>query len=249
MEMCREKQVLIADNDRGRQKRIVDRVYAAAAEVNMKVKVYIAFSAERAFHILEKKDIDLLVLNTVYGNEKSRKVSGVRLVERIRKVEKYASLPVVFVSSSAQWKRYSFTELNCIGYQPLSFDNVKLEKILKKGLHHTTTRDREKSLLLKTKKLLYPICVKDIAYVEAESRMLHFGLRDGSVIEVPYRTLMDVKEKINSRSLIQCARNIIINTDYVVDTEGKEVFLSVGDKIKRVDIGIKFRKNVKMALL
>lgn len=244
-----EKNVLIIESDGRQREKIAKRVYVAAAELSVKVKIYKAVNAARGAKILEQTDIDLLILNTVYHGMSAQELPGIYLVESLRKVEKYIPLPVVFVSSTMEAWQYAFTELNCLGYQPYVFDDEMLEKNLKKGLHHTTRRDREKQILLKNETMLYPVHIKDIIYIEKADRGVRFWMQDGSMLKGSYRSLSDAKEKIKSRYLLQCGRNIIINTAYVDKIEDKTVLLSVGDQAIRLNIGTRYRNAVKTTVL
>ena len=61
-----EKNILIAEaNDRQRLK-ITKAVSAVAAKAGVSVKIYKAVNAVRAMRILEKNNIDILILNTGY---------------------------------------------------------------------------------------------------------------------------------------------------------------------------------------
>lgn len=245
MEIYLEKFVLIVESDSRQRKRIADRVYAAAGELSIKVKIYNAVNAVRAAKILEQKDIDLLILNTVYQGMSVEELPGIHLVESLRKVEKYIPLPVIFVSSKMEQREYAFTELNSIGYQSFVFDEKMLEKNIRKGFCHTTERDREKQILLKSETMLYPVCIKDIIYIEKENKGVRFLLQDGSILMVSYRTLSDVKEKIKSRNLLQCGRNTIINTEYIEKIEDNVIFLFAGNKTIKKNVGTRYRSAVK----
>ena len=249
MEMCLEKNVLIVENDNLQRKRITKIVYEAALKLNIKVKIYRAVNVSRAAKILEQNDIDMLILNTVYQKTKCKELPGIQLVEWLRTVEKYVLLPVIFVTPNMEQRDYIFKELDCIGCQPYGFRDEALEKILIKGLHYKTCRDAEKEFCLRSKTKLYPVCMNNILYIESEKRAVKFWMWDGSAVEVAYRTLTDVKEKLKSRYLLQCERGIIVNTAYIDRMEDKTIFLSGQKQTIELNIGTKYRKALKMAMM
>lgn len=249
MDMSLEKNVLIAESNGLQRKRIIEAVYAAAMELNVKVKIYRAVNTIRAAKILEQNDIDMLILNTVYQKMPNKELPGIRLVEWLRTVQKYSLLPVIFVSPDMEQRKYVFKELNCIGCQPFAFKDEVLEKILKKGLHYTTCRDAEKEVWLRSQTKLYPVRVKDILYIASGNREVKFFMRNGSLVEVAYRTLVDVKKKLESRYLLQCERGIIVNTAYIDRIEEKTIFLSAEDKEIGLNIGTSYKSAVEMAMM
>ena len=244
-----EKNILIVDSDSRQRLKIARLVHGVAAESNVKVKIYRAVNAVRATRILEQNDIDMLILNTTYPKAFSRELSGICLVESLRKIQKYTFLPVIFISSREDMRRYAFTELNCLGYQPFEFDEVALGKVVRKGLNHTTKRDRDVELCLKTSSIMRLVLVKDIVYIESKNRAIQFWLSDGSGVRVPYKNLSDVKEKIKNKCLIQCGRDTIINRDYIEKVDEKTVFLFKGNESISLKVGENYWNAVEAAVL
>ena len=158
-------------------------------------------------------------------------------------------LPVIFVSDCQKMREYAYQELNCIGYQPFEFDDVKLNELVKKGLHYTTVRDEKAEVYLKEKTLMHPVRVKDIVYIESHSHGLCFRLKSGMALEVKNRTLPDVKEKIKNQCLLQCGRNVIVNRDYIETLKDKTLILRNGTDSVAIPVGVRFRQLVKIAVL
>ena len=125
-----EKNILIAEaNDRQRLK-ITKAVSAVAAKAGVSVKIYKAVNAVRAMRILEKNNIDMLILNTGYRKNGPEDLSGIRLVEELRKREKYMLLPVIFLLNHREIREYVFDGLKSMGCLPYEFKNEELDKII-----------------------------------------------------------------------------------------------------------------------
>ena len=244
-----EKNVLIAESDSLQRKRITKIVCEAALKLNIKVKIYRAVNATRAAKVLEQNDIDMLILNTVYQDTRYKELPGIRLVEELRTLEKYVLLPVIFVTPNLEQRDYIFKELDCIGCQPYAFEDETLEKILLRGLHYKTCRDAEKEFYIKSKTKLYPVCMNDILYIESGKREVKFCMWDGTIVEVAYLTLAEVKEKLKSRYLLQCERSIIVNTTYITAIEEKTIFLAGQKQTIGLNIGTRYRNAVKMVMM
>lgn len=244
-----EKNILIVDADDRQRSKITRIAREAVDESNVKAKFYQAVNATRAERILEQNDIDLLIFTMACQRAEKESLSGICLVEKLRKIEKYMFLPVIFVSSQKEMRQYAFTELNCLGYLSYEFDKERLGKIIKKGLHHTTSRERDKELYLKTDSILHPIRIKDIVYIESQKRGIQFNLRDGTSLHFPYRSLRDVNEIIGNRCLLQCGRNIIVNREYIDKANEKEVCLVNGEETISLQVGVTYRNVMKVVSL
>lgn len=243
-----EKWVLIVESDAKKREKIAVLVHRAASEINVKVKIWKAVNTIRAVKILKYNDIDLLILNTVYRGMPRGQNPGISLVEGLRKVDRYISLPVIFVSANSEMRKYAFRELDCLGFITNALDEERLEEKIQKGLYHTTRRDGERQFLMRTKNIMYLLRIKDIVYIEVGNRELLFGLEDGSVLQAPYRSLQNVKEKMHSRTLVQCDRKTMVNIEYIQKMDEKNIFLSINEKMIKMKYSLNYKNDLKAVL-
>ena len=68
-------------------------------EVDPSVKVYTASASGPAYEILMERTIDVFLVDIILDTSKPGDASGMRLVENVRKLEKYMFTPVVFITS------------------------------------------------------------------------------------------------------------------------------------------------------
>lgn len=243
-----KKRVLIVDSCEKQMKHIAYEVYEAAQEMSESVNIYTANSLEEAEHILNYIDMDLLILDTIYAGSPVEEKPGICWVEQLRTMEKYIPLPVIFITSQDEYWEYAYTELNCLGYFSRAFDQKKLRTVLKKGLHHRTQSDEEKYVYLKQKSMVYPVKIKDIVYVEAGNRLIHFYLNDGTELQIPRKTLGEVLEQTKCRSMIQCNKSTLVNMQYIEAAEHACSEIVLGLDMGSLQVGRKFRQPVETAL-
>ena len=212
-------------------------------EVEPDVKVYTASAPGPAYEILMEGTIDIFLVDIILDTTRPGDASGMRLVEKFRKLEKYMFTPVVFITSLEDATKYAYTDLNCLGYieKPFAPENVK--RYIKKALNFASTREKESTLYFRNDGIIYPIKVKDIIYMECQSRKVEIHLKGEPVFPVSYKTCKELLEEADSDSLLQCSRSTIINKDYVqnIDPVNRYIRMKNGEK---AEIGITYKKRV-----
>ena len=244
-----KKQVLIIESHRKQRNRIIHEVRETASEINKKVHFCWAKNIAEAENFLRYRDVDLLILNTVYRGMPLEDVPGIRFVEKLRKVEKYVSLPVVFISFKQEMMEYAYKELNCLGFLPQLFDDEEFRRVVKRGLHHTTRHDEEEYIYLRKQSTVYPVMVKDIVYVEMADRLLHIYMLNEEMLEIPHQSMVDFAKEAKSKSLVQCNKRMLVNKAYVseVDLEKGHLLLMFKGEKQQLPIGKQYLEVVKKA--
>jgi len=212
-------------------------------EVEPDVKVYTASASGPAYEILMERTIDVFLVDIILNKEKPGDASGMRLVEKFRKMEKYMFTPVVFITSLEDTTKYAYTDLNCLGYIEKPFDTENVKGYVKKALNFASTREKESTLYFRNDGIIYPIKVKDIVYMECCNHKVEIHIKDEPVFPVSYKTCRELLEEADSDSLLQCSRSTIINKDYVenVDPVSRYISMKNGEK---AEIGITYKKRV-----
>ena len=212
-------------------------------EVDPSALVYTASTSGPAYEILMERTIDVFLVDIILDTGKPGNASGMRLVEKIRKLEKYMFTPVVFITSLEDVTKYAYTDLNCLGYIEKPFDPENVKRYVKKALNYSTVREKESTLLFRKDSIIYPIKVRDIIYTESLNHKVNVHLKNEPVFVVTYKTCKDLLEEADTDCLLQCSRSTIINKDYVenVDPVSRYITMKSGEK---VEIGITYKKRV-----
>lgn len=234
------KSVLIVEDSRPQ----LEMLAAMVLEVNPDVTVYLAEDLDKAYVIMMKKTIDVFIVDIILETTKPGDISGIEFVKRLREVEKYVLAPVIFVTSMEDAAKYAYTDLNCLGYAEKPFSPDVVKALVKKALHHTTDKRRDSSICFGKDRILYPVKIRDILYIESIKKIVYVHKKDGQVLTFPYLTCQKILDRADTDCLFQCARGTIINKDYVVNIDISNKYITLEGVAEKIEIGFTFKKDV-----
>ncbi len=235
-----KKSVLIIEDDRN-QLNMLEQLVLSVDEATI---VYTASDEKTAYKLLMEKTIDVFLVDIILDTSKPGDTTGVRLVEKLRKVSRYLFTPVIFVTSLEDPTLYCFKDLNCFGYIEKPFDPERIISLVKRALNYTTEREKEASLTFRRDGILYPVEVRNIVYMESMKHMMYIHMNNKSVLEIPYKTCNQVLMEADTNSLVQCSRSTIINKDYVSSIDIVNRYITFKDDLGCVDIGLTYKKKI-----
>ena len=235
-----KKTVLIIE-DEAEQLNMLKQLVRAAGE---NAEVFTASDVTHAYEMLMEKSIDVFLVDIILDTTRPGDTAGVRLVERIRKIPKYMFTPVIFVTSLEDPTMYAYTDLNCMGYIEKPFEPERIIKLVEKALNYTTAREKEISITFRKDGILYPVRLKEIVYMESQNHVIHVHLRDGSELEIPYKTCKQILQETDEGSLLQCSRSTIVNREYVQGVDVPNRFLMLKEGFGMLDIGGRYKKKI-----
>lgn len=244
-----KKNVLIVDCDDRQIQRIEKIVWLAAREKNIIPRIYTANNVTDAEEILQETDIDILILDTVYKGYKRGEYLGFELVERIREVDKYFALPVIYVASLEDEMMYAYRKLHCLGFIPRRFETQQLLKVLRKAMYHTTLRDEDNYVMPRNYSVYYPIKVKNIVYAEIKNKLLYIHKLDGEVFEIMHTNLSQLYKQARSICMIQCNKSMLINKNYVTRVDFTEQYLMLKGSDTKFKIGKPYVEALRKRLI
>lgn len=235
-----KKAVLIIEDDISQQEMLKQLVFTAGRDA----EVYTADNATEAYKLLMEKTMDVFLVDIILDTRKPTDTSGIKLVEKLRKIQKYMFTPVIFVTSLEDPTLYAYRSLNCFGYIEKPFDPAKIVELLERALNFTTEREKETSLSFRKDSILYPVRVKDITYMESFRHTMYIHFANKSVLEIPYVTCKKVLEDADTDCLIQCGRGTLINKEYVQSVDIPNRYLILKDGLGQVEIGRNYKKKI-----
>lgn len=236
-----KKSVLIIEDD-VEQLSMLKQLVLTAGE---KAEAFTADNVALAYRMLMEKTIDIFLVDIILDTTKPGDTSGIRLVERLRKIPKYMFTPVIFITSLEDPTMYAYTDLNCIGYIEKPFDPACIIRLVKKALNYTTERRKDISLTFRKDGILYPVKLKEIVYMESLNHVMCVHITNGSVLEIPHKTCKSVlREEDTTNCLLQCGRGILVNREYIqgIDTTNKLLMLKSG--FGMVNIGSRYKRRL-----
>lgn len=234
------KTVLIIEDDVNQLKMLKQLVLS----VNGDAVIYTVNEEAKAYKIFMENTIDVFLVDIILDTKTPGDTAGVRLVKKIREIRKYMFTPVIFISSLEDPIMYCFKDLNCIDYIEKPFDPKRVKNILERAFCFSTVRNQEIFLSFRKDGILYPVELSRIVYMESISHVMHIHLRDGAVLEIPYKTCKQILEETDTEDLVQCNRNTLVNRKFVESLDLGNRYITFKDGLGEVEIGITFKKKV-----
>lgn len=235
-----KKSVLIIEDDISQQGMLKQLVLATGRDV----EVYTADNITEAYRLLVEKTMDVFLVDIILDTKKPTDTSGIKLVEKLRRIQKYMFTPVIFVTSLEDPTLYAYRSLNCFGYIEKPFDPARIAELLEKALNFTTEREKEISLSFRKDGVLYPVKVKDVIYMESFRHTMYIHLANKTVLEIPYVTCRKVLLDADTDCLVRCKRGTLINKEYVQGVDIPNRYLILKDGLGTVEIGTKYKKRI-----
>lgn len=204
--------------------------------------VFCADNSADAYKYAMEEEIDLFLVDIVLEGEDAHDVSGIVIVDKLRKMKRYEFTPVIFITSLVDEAMNAFHNLHCFDYIEKPFDMEKVEKVINAALKMPLSSDREKEVFYYKKDgVLYALNFDRIICLEASFRTITIDTLDETV-ELNYMSLKQIIAELPRKLFIQCSRNVVINRTFIeyADKANQLVKLRNG---KIVKIGGKMKKG------
>lgn len=235
-----EKVILLLESETNRRRRIKELIDDTLDHV----KVFTAKTIGEAYRILVERTIDIFIVNVVLDGNDATDTAGMRFISRIREIPKYTLAPVIIISSLVDSSMYAYEELNCLGYIHKLFSDEKMRELLRKASHFTTDRGLEGTLFFRKNRVLYPVKVKDVVFMERKNNITFIHLADKTILDIPYVTYPQILEYSEGSCLLMCNRGVVVNINYVKAVDATNRFVVLKDDWGMLDIGVTHRKKV-----
>lgn len=204
--------------------------------------IFCVDNKQDAYACAMENEIDLFLVDIILNGEDAHDVSGIVIMERLRKIKRYEFTPVIFITSLVDQAMNAFHNLHCFDYIEKPFDSVKVEKLIRTALKAPLCDDREKGVFYYRKDgVLYALNVDRMIYLETCFRNVTIYTLD-ETIELPYASLKNLIKDLPRKYFIQCSRNVVVNRMFIAyaDKVNQLVKLRNG---KLVKIGGKMKKG------
>lgn len=167
-----------------------------------------------AYQYALERDIDLFLVDIILKPNSPGDSSGLKFVDSIRKIDRYAFTPVIMVTSLEDAKLCSYEKLHCYSFVEKPFDPEKLKELVRQCLRFPEKRQLPKTLYFRKDGIILSVNMEDIVYVNARNHMLDIHTQQGDVLSIPYVTLKKFLAEADNPDIVQCSRSTVINLDY-----------------------------------
>lgn len=204
--------------------------------------VFCVDNSADAYKYAIENEIDLFLVDIILDGKNAHDISGIVLIDHLRKMMRYEFTPVIFITSLVDEALNAFHNLHCYDYIEKPFDLEKVGKIISTALKAPLCDDRESGVFYYRKDgVLYALNIDRMIYLETSFRNVMIYTLD-ETIEIPYVSLKNFMKDLPRRHFIQCSRNVVVNRRFIeyVDKVNQMVKLRNGKVVK---IGGRMKKG------
>lgn len=193
----------------------MDALVELTRECDSTSVIYCAKNSAIAYKYAMENRIDLFLVDIMLDNRVQNDVSGIVFADKMRQMERYKFVPIIFVTALEDQAMTAFHRLHCYEYIEKPFDFDKVRKTIREALEYPIRDTRDDEYVYYRKDgILYSIETERIVYMESYMRTLTVYLTDEK-IEIPYMTCRAMLEKLNSEDFIQYNRSGVLNRKYI----------------------------------
>lgn len=214
-------------------------------DVDAQNAIYSFHELKDACQCAMDKIVDLFIVDIILDRNKPGDSSGLMFVENIRKINHYAFVPIIFVTSLEDAKLYTYENLHCYSFIEKPFDVEQLQQLVQQCLRFEETRMTSKTLYFRKDGIILAVEREDIVYAESINHVMHIHTKQGDVLEIPYITLKKLLDDLDSANFIQCSRSTVINQKYIDNLDIPNQVVQLKNGYGRVGIGIRYKKNLR----
>lgn len=209
------------------------------------VEVFACDNAADAYKCAMETTVDLFMADIILDSKISSDTSGLKFIDSMRQIPKYSFTPVLFVTSLEDPKLYSYEELHCYKFIEKPFDEEWVRKQVNECLRFGTDVPKQKMLYLRKDGIIIAIRKNEIVYVEMLKQKLYLHKSDGSTIHVPYMSMSQINKRIDNPDMVQCRRNIIVNTMYISNIDIVDRVIQLKNGMGSLEIGLTYKQRMK----
>lgn len=233
------KSVLILDNDSAMR----DALEKIIQEVDRDIIIYKADTLATAYQIVVEHDISLFLLDIIIDVSKRGDVSGLSFIEKIRTLERYAFVPVIFITTLADPELFAYRTLHCYGYvqKPVLFEEVK--QLIKQALKFEQPVKEDGYVYFRKDGVIYAVDKKEIIYVKSHAGKVTIKTVSGDLV-VYYRNCREILLELDSDQFIQCNRGTIVNKTYIANVDIVNRVIHLRDDIGDIEISVRMKKKL-----
>ncbi len=232
------KNVLILEDDGA----MLEAIGKIISEIEISTFVYKINTLTDAYQIAIEHDISLFIIDIIIDRSVRNDVSGLVFVENIRKIEKYAFVPVIFMTALTDPELHAYRQLHCYGYlgKPLVVEEAK--KLIEEALKYSIPKNENSMLYTRKDGIIYAVKKSEIVYIKSHGgKIVIKTLKDE--LTVYYRNCRDMLKELDSDKYIQCNRSTIVNRDYIQNVDLINRVVKMKDDFGIVQLGKVMKKS------
>lgn len=232
------KNILIIEDNEACMNALVEMV----KECDSASAIYCADNSATAYKYAMEERIDLFLVDIMLDKTVRNDVSGIIFADKMRKIDRYQFVPLIFITSLEDYRMSAYQNLHCYGYIEKPFDFKRVKETIREALKYPVKDERcNRFIYYRKDGILYSIDTERIIYMKSISRSLFVYLVDEE-IELPYKTCSGILRELNADVFLQCNRSVIVNREFISSVDGINRYIKLKDGTM-LEIGRIYKKN------
>lgn len=235
------KKILVLEDNRV----TLEYIASLIQEIDIKNTIFMCSGIKDAYQCALEKDIDLFIIDIILDTSRPGDSSGLKFVDGIRKIDRYAFTPVIFVTSLEDARLYTYEKLHGYSFIEKPFNPNKLKELIMQCLKFPSVEKKRKTMYFRKDGIILAADREDIVYAESINHTLNIHTVQGDLLSVPYITLKKFLEDVDSDCFVQCSRSAVVNKCYIHSVDITNRVIQLTKQMGTVEIGIRYKKDLK----
>lgn len=235
------KKVLIVEDDISSMNALEKMV----KEINVLAVCFKASNLEHAYRFLHENVIDVFILDIILDTNAQGDVSGMKLAEEIRRIERYRFTPIIFISALSDPRYHAYTNIRSCMYIEKPFHIEETKSVLREAMFFDTEPEKDKHLYFRKDGILFSVKESEVVYIESKTHKLYIH-STRETISIPYKTCKGMTEILDSSKFVKCSRSTIVNKEYIktIDVVNRYIGVNSDMGYDKITISAKYLKDM-----
>ena len=216
-------------------------------EVDPEIVVHRAVNQNEAYACAMRISIDLFLIDIMLDPKHPGDVSGMRFANRIRMVERYKYVPMIFITALEDARLYAYSDLHCYYYLEKPYDAKKAWEVITEALEVPQKKNLPHDVFFRKDGILFKKNITEVVYIENVRSGQTVCFTDGK-LKLQYKPTKVILEELDSERFVQCSRYAIVNSDFIDAIDMVNRYILLKGNFGRIEIGITFKKKFLEAL-
>ena len=237
----RKKRILIVVHNERMLHKLIEIVQKAEGNS----EIISANNINDAYTYMMNWQVDLFLIDVVLDCKEVNDTSGLRLVQGIRNIKRYAFTPIIILSCLEGVALYAYRDLHCYGVLEKPFDMEYVTKMIKDALGFSDSLISEEKIYFKNQGVIFSVNKDEIVYAESNNHIIYVYMSDERQFQIRYKTIKRFLEELDSPELFQCSRSGVVNRKYIENIDFVNGVIRLIENYGKLDIGMTFRERIK----
>ncbi len=216
-------------------------------EVDPEIVVHRAVNQNEAYACAMRISIDLFLIDIMLDPKNPGDVSGMSFANRIRMVERYKYVPMIFITALEDARLYAYSDLHCYYYLEKPYDAKKAREVITEALEVPQKKNLPHDVFFRKDGILFKKNITEVVYIENVRSGQTVCFTDGK-LKLQYKPTKVILEELDSERFVQCSRYAIVNSDFIDAIDMVNRYILLKGNFGRIEIGITFKKKFLEAL-